>query len=167
VGFLRIEKGDNLLDNTIIHPESYPIVEELLRLNGSKLQDIIGENNIHSNTIVTLKEKYSRFFVDFIVKEMQRPTVDPREPLEQINYNGVDTIEELKEGMRLKGIINNVTNFGAFVNIGIKESGLVHVSELSNTFVSSVKDFVRLNQQVNVKVISVDLIRKQVQLTMK
>jgi uncharacterized protein len=166
-GFLRIEKGINPLDNTIIHPETYKIVSELLKLNKSKIDEVIGKQSINDETILSLKEKYDFYTVDFIVKELQKPTIDPREPLAETSYNSIDNIEDLQAGMQLTGTINNITNFGAFVNIGIKESGLVHISEISNTFVSNIQDVVRLNQQVDVKVISVDLSRKRVQLSMK
>ena len=166
-GFLRIEKGVNPLDNTIVHPESYKIVSELLKLNNSKIEAIIGKESIRTETIQALKEKYDKYTIDFIVKELQKPTIDPREPLEETAYNSIDSIEDLQAGMKLTGTINNITNFGAFVNIGIKESGLVHISEISNTFVSNIQDVVKLNQQVDVKVLSVDLSRKRVQLSMK
>ena len=166
-GFLRIEKGTNPLDNTIIHPETYQLVSELLKLNNSKIEEVIGKQSIHKETIQSLKEKYDGFTIDFIVKELQKPTIDPREPKEETEYNNIDSIEDLQAGMQLNGTINNITNFGAFVDIGIKESGLVHISEISNTFVSNIQDVVKLNQQVDVKVISVDLSRKRVQLSMK
>ena len=166
-GFLRIEEGINPLDNTIIHPETYKLVSELLKLNQSKIEEVLGKQSINEETIKSLKEKYDGYTVDFIVKEIQKPTIDPREPLEEAAYNSIDSIEDLQEGMQLTGTINNITNFGAFVNIGIKESGLVHISEVSNTFVSNIQDVVKLNQQVDVKVISVDLSRKRVQLSMK
>tara|TARA_B100000809_G_scaffold264708_1_gene321274 strand:+ start:2482 stop:4590 length:2109 start_codon:yes stop_codon:yes gene_type:complete len=166
-GFLRIEEGINPLDNTIIHPETYKLVSELLKLNQSKIEEVLGKQSINEETIKSLKEKYDGYTVDFIVKEIQKPTIDPRVPLEEAAYNSIDSIEDLQEGMQLTGTINNITNFGAFVNIGIKESGLVHISEVSNTFVSNIQDVVKLNQQVDVKVISVDLSRKRVQLSMK
>jgi uncharacterized protein len=166
-GFLRIEEGINPLDNTIIHPETYKVVSELLKLNKSKIDEVLGKQSINDETIQSLKEKYDGYTVDFIVKELQKPTLDPREPLEEAAYNRIDSIEDLHEGMQLTGTINNITNFGAFVNIGIKESGLVHISEVSNTFVSNIQEVVKLNQQVNVKVISVDIARKRVQLSMK
>lgn len=166
-GFLRIEKGSNPLDNTIIHPETYKLVAELLKLNNSKINDVLGKQVISDETVKRLKEKYDNYTVDFIVKELQKPTIDPREALEEVTFNSVDSIADLVEGMELTGTINNITNFGAFVNIGIKESGLVHISEISNTFVSNIQEVVKLNQQVNVRVISVDLARKRVQLSMK
>jgi len=166
-GFLRIEKGKNPLDNTIIHPETYKLVAELLKLNNSKINDVIGKQLISDATINALKEKYDGYTIDFIVNELQKPTIDPREPLEEATYNSIDSIEGLQVGMQLTGTINNITNFGAFVNIGIKESGLVHISEISNTFVSNIQKVVKLNQQVDVTVLSVDLARKRVQLSMK
>ncbi len=165
-GFLRIEKGVNPLDNTIIHPETYQLVAELLKINQSKIEEVIGKKAITETTIKVLKEKYDGYTIDFIVKELQKSTTDPREPLEESTYNSIDGIEDLQVGMQLTGTINNITNFGAFVNIGIKESGLVHISEISNTFVTNIQEVVRLNQQVNVKVISLDVSRKRVQLSM-
>ncbi len=166
-GFLRIEKGANPLDNTIIHPESYKLVSELLKINGLKAGNTISETEISRESIAALKEKYDNYAIDFIVKELQKPTIDPREPLAEMAFNSVDSIADLHEGMQLTGTINNITNFGAFVNIGIKESGLVHISEISNTFVANIQEVVKLNQQVNVRVLSVDLARKRVQLSMK
>ena len=166
-GFLRIEKGSNPLDNTIIHPETYKIVKELLQLNNANIKQVVGTPFIGKETVAVLKEKYDAYTIDFIVKEIQKPTIDPRKPLEETAYNSIDSIEDLQEGMKLTGTINNITNFGAFVNIGIKESGLVHISEISNSFVSNIQDVVQLNEQVDVKVLSVDLARKRVQLSMK
>ena len=166
-GFLRIEKGSNPLDNTIIHPETYKLVGELLKLNNSKINDVLGKQVINEQAVKLLKEKYDNYTIDFIVKELQKPTIDPREALEEVSFNSVDSIADLREGMELTGTINNITNFGAFVNIGIKESGLVHISEISNTFVTNIQEVVKLNQQVNVRVLSVDLARKRVQLSMK
>jgi uncharacterized protein len=166
-GFLRIENGDNPLDNTIIHPETYGIVDELAKLNQTKAANLIGQQNISKESLEALKSKYDAFTLSFILKELQKPTIDPREALEEAVYNDINTIEDLQEGMVLSGTINNITNFGAFVNIGIKESGLVHVSQVSNTFVTNIQDVIKLNQQVDVKVISVDLVRKRIQLSMK
>ena len=166
-GFLRIEKGKNPLDNTIIHPETYRLVSELLQLNKSKIEDVFGKQSIDEQTIKTLKEKYDSYTINFVVTELQKPTIDPRKALEEVTFNIVDSIADLSEGMELTGTINNITNFGAFVNIGIKESGLVHISEISNSFVTNIQEIVKLNQQVNVRVLSVDLARKRVQLTMK
>mgnify|MGYP003635594448 CR=1 FL=1 len=166
-GFLRIENGKNPLDNTIIHPESYGIVKELAQLNQVKESALFNESVINDASVKSLKLKYNPLTVDFIVTELKRPTRDPRKALKEMETNNIASIDELYEGMQLKGTINNITNFGAFVNIGIKESGLVHISEISNTFVTNIHEVVKLNQQVEVRVLSVDLARKRVQLTMK
>ena len=166
-GFLRIENGKNPLDNTIIHPETYKIVAELAKLNKLKTDAITENSTITKESIDALKQSHSPFTVDFIVKELQKPTRDPRQAIKEAVTNKISGIEELYDGMLLAGTVNNITNFGAFVNIGIKESGLVHISEVSNTFVSNIHDVVKLNQQVDVKVLSVDIARKRVQLTMK
>ena len=166
-GFLRIEKGENPVENTIIHPESYGIVKELAKLNKLKVSNLFTSSDIKKETISILKLTYSPLLIDFIISELQKSTRDPRKPLQEMETNNIGSIEELYEGMSLTGSINNITNFGAFVNIGIKESGLVHISEISNTFVSNIHDVVKLNQNVEVKVVSVDLARKRIQLSMK
>lgn len=167
-GFLRIENGKNPLDNTIIHPESYAIVSEMAKEDKCTVADLLAQRVFLSeNTIHRAKEKYSALSIDFIVKELQKPTRDPRSLLTKSEGNAISSIEELREGMILNGSINNITNFGAFVNIGIKESGLVHVSEIANTYVADIQTAVSLNQQVKVKVISVDIERKRVALSMK
>ncbi|MFT6323326.1 MAG: hypothetical protein ACJAWO_000878 [Halieaceae bacterium] len=166
-GFLRIEKGENPLDNTIIHPESYAAVGELAKEAGVKLVDIINNPELKEPNVAGLRQKYGAFTIDFIIKELQRPTTDPREPLQEMATNKIRSIEELFVGMKLTGTINNITNFGAFVNIGIKESGLVHISQLSNTFVANIHEVVQLSQTVNVSVLSVDFERKRIQLSMK
>jgi uncharacterized protein len=164
-GFLRIENGKNTLDNTILHPETYVIVKDLLSENNISLE-ALEIKKCSPNSIENIKKKYGVLTVEFILNELDRPTRDPREPLQEMITNQISGIEDLFEGMLLNGTINNITNFGAFVNIGIKESGLVHVSQISNSFVSNIHDFVQLNQQVEVKVLSLDLARKRIQLTM-
>jgi uncharacterized protein len=167
-GFLRIENGKNPLDNTIIHPESYSIAQELAKDNNCSINDLLEHRvTLSENLIQVAKEKYNAMRIDFIVKELQKPTRDPRSLLTENEGNEVRSIEELEVGMVLNGSINNITNFGAFVNIGIKESGLVHVSEISNTFVQDIQEVLSLNQQVKVKVITVDIERKRVALSMK
>lgn len=165
-GFLRIENGDNPLDNTIIHPESYAIVEALLRKQGKNLKSLEAFS-VKDLDLSEFKTKYDPYTVDFIVTELQKPTRDPRTPLEETAGNDIETINDLKVGMKLNGTVNNITNFGAFVDIGIKESGLVHISEVSNTFVKDIHSVVALNQQVEVTVLEVDLGRKRVALSMK
>ncbi|MGB0806622.1 MAG: Tex family protein [Salibacteraceae bacterium] len=166
-GFLRIEESNQPLDNTIIHPESYGVVKEIAQNEGVSVNELLLKKQINSSSLKPLEAKYGKLTIDFIANEIVRPTIDPREPLKEMQTNNVSSIEELIPGMKLTGTVNNITNFGAFVNIGLKESGLVHISHLSNTFVSDIHAVVQLNQQVDVTVLSVDLNRKRIQLSMK
>ncbi|WP_417886892.1 Tex family protein [Zunongwangia sp.] len=168
-GFLRIKNAKNPLDNSAVHPESYSIVKAMARDlsveiseligNTKKLQAIPLENYVTEKTgIPTLKD---------IISELEKPGLDPREKISMFSFDeNITTITDLKPGMRLPGLVNNITNFGCFVDIGIKESGLVHISKLSNSYVSDVSSVVKLNQEVEVMVLSVDLDRKRVQLSM-
>lgn len=166
-GFLRIEKGIQPLDNTIIHPESYSLVNEIAAFEGVSVEELIQNRKVNRDKVKPLAEQYGKLTIDFIVNELERPTIDPREPLKEVKRNSISSIEELYSGLKLTGTINNITNFGAFVNIGIKESGLVHISHLSDSYVSDIHSVVKLNQQVEVTVLSVDLDRKRIQLSMK
>lgn len=167
-GFLRIENGKNPLDNTIIHPESYALVKEIAKLHNTTVDAILGkEINLDESKLESLKDSYDSYTLEFVLNELSKPTRDPRKPLKEVEYNDINSMEELIPGMVLNGTVNNITNFGAFVDIGLKESGLVHISELADEFVSDVQAFVKLNQQVKVKVKSVDLERKRIALSMK
>jgi len=167
-GFLRINKGTNPLDNTIIHPETYAIVYELVKNNNTKVEEILNnKETINQEIINSLKAKYNNHTIQFIVNELQKPTRDPREFIQEPEYNNIDTIDDLHVGMQLNGKINNITNFGAFVDLGIKESGLVHISEISNIFITDIQDVIKLNQQVQVKILEVDIHRKRIQLSIK
>jgi len=167
-GFLRIENGDNPLDNTIIHPESYALAKEIADLHNVKLNSILNkEIELNEEKLNGLNSKYDEYTIDFVLTELQKPTRDPRKELKEAKRNDLSSIKDLIPGMKLNGIINNITNFGAFVDIGIKESGLVHLSELADEYVSNVQDYVSLNERVNVTVKSVDLDRKRIQLSMK
>ncbi len=167
-GFLRIETGDNPLDNTIIHPETYPIVKEIANASKVKIEELLVQKaKIDNEAIKELKDRYDHFTLSFILSELQKPTRDPREALKMPEYNDISSIENLYPQMILSGKINNITKFGAFVDIGIKESGLVHISQISNTFIKDIQSVVRLGQQVKVKVLEVDIARKRIQLSMK
>lgn len=158
-GFLRIENGSNPLDNTIIHPESYKLAKTLKSQLSSGI-DKIEILKIH-------QKEFGKATLELVLKELERPTRDPREPLKAAERNSISSISELHTGMVLNGTINNITKFGAFVNIGVKESGLVHVSEISNTFITDIHQHLELGQRVKVKVLEVDLNRKRIQLTIK
>ncbi len=168
-GFLRIKNGDNPLDDSAVHPESYPVVEQMAKSLGVSVKDLIGNKKllqsidlqrfISSNTgLPTLR---------YIVKELEKPGLDIRQKARVFSFSpDLKTIDDVKEGAVYPGIVNNITNFGCFVNIGIKESGLVHISNMSDSYVSNPADVVQLNQQVQVKVISVDVGRKRIGLSL-
>lgn len=169
-GFLRIKNGNNPLDDSAVHPEQYSLVKQMAKDSGCKLSDLIG------NTTVLKQLKLQQYVTDSyglptlqdIVKELEKPGLDPREKAKAFSFNEhIKTIEDIRIGMILPGIINNITNFGCFVAIGVKESGLVHVSNLSNTFVKDINEHVSLHQHVQVKVLEVDIQRKRIQLSMK
>ena len=167
--FIRIKDGKNPLDNSAVHPEAYAIVEKMAKdlgikthelvANKEKISQISPENYITSEIgILTLKD---------ILKELEKPGLDPRKAAKVFEFDpNVRTIKDLKTGMILPGIVNNITAFGCFVDIGTKESGLVHISQLKAGFVSDVNEIVKLHQHVQVKVVEVDEARKRIQLTM-
>jgi len=169
VAFLRIKDAKNPLDNSSVHPESYSIVNKMAKDTKTALNAFIGNKTLLDSLnledyctdtigIPTLKD---------ILSELEKPGLDPRKKVKTFEFNAsIKTITDLKTGQILPGIVNNVTNFGCFVNIGIKESGLVHISKLSKGYVANVSDIVHLNQQVQVRVEEVNLIRKRIQLAM-
>ncbi|MCG8761603.1 RNA-binding transcriptional accessory protein [Tenacibaculum finnmarkense] len=168
-GFLRIKNGDNPLDNSAVHPERYALVKQMAKDSGNKIIDLIGNNSVLKQLKLQqyITDSYGLPTLQDIVKELEKPGLDPREKAKEFSFNEhVKKIDDLKTGMILPGIINNITNFGCFVDIGVKESGLVHVSNLSNTFVKDINEHVTLNQHVQVKVLEVDITRKRIQLSM-
>ncbi|MBE7686138.1 S1 RNA-binding domain-containing protein [Tenacibaculum piscium] len=168
-GFLRIKNGSNPLDDSAVHPERYALVKQMAKDSGNKIIDLIGNNSVLKQLKLQqyITDSYGLPTLQDIVKELEKPGLDPREKAKEFSFNEhVKTIDDLKTAMILPGIINNITNFGCFVDIGIKESGLVHVSNLSNTFVKDINEHVTLNQHVQVKVLEVDVTRKRIQLSM-
>jgi len=169
-GFLRIPQAKNPLDNSAVHPESYPIVEQMAKDLNCTVADLIKDKELRSK--IDLK-KYVTETVGLptltdILQELDKPGRDPRQKIQIFEFDkNVRTLDDLQEGMELPGIVTNITNFGCFVDIGIKENGLVHVSQLADRFVSNPADVVRIHQHVRVKVMSIDHERKRIQLTMK
>lgn len=168
-GFLRIRKAKNLLDNSAVHPESYFIVEKMAKNNNLKPEELIGNLKV----LEELKpEDYISGEIGLptlrdILKELKKPGADPRKKKKPFSFEAtVKSISDLKPGMKLPGIVNNITNFGCFVDIGIKESGLIHISKLANQFVSDVNTVVKLNQELEVTVLTVDEAQKRVQLSL-
>lgn len=169
-GFLRIPQAKNPLDNSAVHPESYPIVEQMAKDLNCTVADLIKDKELRSK--IDLK-KYVTDTIGLptltdILQELDKPGRDPRQKIQVFEFDkNVRTLDDLQEGMELPGIVTNITNFGCFVDIGIKENGLVHVSQLADRFVNNPADVVRIHQHVRVKVMSIDHERKRIQLTMK
>lgn len=166
-GFLRIKEGKNALDDSAVHPESYGIVQQMAKDAKISVSGLIGNKtalqkidlNIYRTETVGLPT------LQDIIEELEKPGLDRREKAKVFTFDqNIHSISDVREGQLLPGIVNNITNFGCFVDIGIKESGLIHVSNLSNTFVKDVNEHVHLHQQIIVKVMSVDIPRKRIQL---
>ncbi len=166
-GFLRIKNGVNPLDDSAVHPESYTIVEKIVRDTGRNLSDLIGNKKVLEELPLKnyVTETIGLPTLKDIINELEKPGLDIREPAKAFTFNqNIRKIEDLEIGQLLPGIVNNVTNFGAFVDIGIKESGLIHISNLADGFVKDVNAHVSLQEQVVVKVLDVDIPRKRIQL---
>ncbi len=169
-GFLRIPGGENPLDQSAVHPEAYPVVERILQRTGRDVKALLGDRT-------TLRALNPKDFIDDtfgvptvtdILAELEKPGRDPRPEFKTATFQeGVETLADLKEGMQLEGVVSNVTAFGAFVDIGVHQDGLVHISQLSDKFVADPREVVKAGQVVKVKVLSVDLARQRVALTMK
>lgn len=169
-GFLRIPDAENPLDNSAVHPESYAIVEQMAEDLQCTVKELIRNKpligTIDINRYKT--EKVGEETLTDILQELEKPGRDPRTKVQVLEFDpNIRTINDLKEGMILSGIVTNITNFGCFVDVGIKENGLVHISELADRFVSNPTDVVSLHQHVKVRVLSIDLERKRIQLSMK
>lgn len=169
-GFLRISSGRNPLDNSAVHPESYPIVERMAKDLGCSVNELISNKELKKGLEL---HKYVTPTIGMptlndIIAELDKPGRDPREAIKVFEFDpNVRTIDDLREGMTLPGIVNNITNFGCFVDLGIKENGLVHLSEMADRFVSSATDVVSLHQHIQVRVLSIDKARKRIQLSLK
>lgn len=169
-GFLRIPQADNPLDNSAVHPESYAIVEKMAKDLKCSVADLIKNKELRSQIDIKnyVTDTVGLPTLTDILQELDKPGRDPRQKIQVFEFDkNVQTIDDLREGMELPGIINNITNFGCFVDIGIKESGLVHISQLADKFVSDPTTVVSMHQHVRVRVLSIDHERKRIQLTMK
>jgi uncharacterized protein len=166
-GFLRIKNGENPLDDSSVHPESYAVVSKMAKDEKVKVSELIGNKALLQkiNLEKYISEKIGLPTLKDIIKELEKPGLDIREEAKVFTFNqNIKNITDLREGQLLPGIVNNITNFGCFVDIGIKESGLIHVSNLSDSFVKDVNEHVHLHQQIVVKVLDVDVERKRIQL---
>ena len=169
-GFLRIPHAANPLDNSAVHPESYPIVEKMAKDLKCSVNDLIQDKELRNKIQIAdyVTETTGLPTLTDIMQELDKPGRDPRQQIEVFSFDpDVHSIDDLHEGMELPGIVTNITNFGCFVDIGIKENGLVHVSQLADKFVSDPATVVSIHQHVRVKVIGIDHERRRIQLTMK
>ena len=169
-GFLRIRGGDNPLDMTGVHPETYPVVEAIMAKVAQPVENVMGRADMLKTLRPELfaNEKFGVITVKDILVELEKPGRDPRPDFKVARFNdGVDDIRDLKEGMILEGTVSNVAAFGAFVDLGVHQDGLVHVSQLSNKFITDAREVVKTGDIVKVKVTEVDVARKRIGLTMK
>lgn len=169
-GFLRIQGGDNLLDASAVHPESYPVVTSMAADMGCSVSDLMRDAALREKIDIVgyVTDKTGMPTLKDILDELARPGRDPREKFESFSFaDGIEKMEDLTTGMKLPGIVTNVAAFGAFVDIGVHQDGLVHISELSDHFVKDPHQVVKVQQKVNVTVVSVDLERKRISLSMK
>jgi len=169
-GFLRIRGGDNPLDASAVHPESYPVVEKMARDLGCLLEDLLAKQELRKNIRPEqyVGEGVGLPTVNDILSEMDKPGRDPRQGFTAFSFaEDVHGIEDLKVGMKLPGVVTNVTNFGAFVDVGVHNDGLVHISQLGDHFVKDPRQVVKVHQTVTVTVIGLDLGRGRVSLSMK
>ncbi len=169
-GFLRIRGGDNPLDMTGVHPETYPVVEQIIVKLGKPVQEVMGRPELVKPLKPELfaNEKFGAITVKDILTELEKPGRDPRPDFKVARFNeGVEDIADLKEGMVLEGTVSNVAQFGAFVDLGVHQDGLVHVSQLAHKFVNDAREVVKTGDIVKVKVLEVDPVRKRISLTMK
>ncbi len=169
-GFLRILNGDNPLDASAVHPEAYPVVENIIKNTGKNIRDLIGQPAFLRglNAANFTDEHFGLPTVTDILQELEKPGRDPRPEFKNVEFKaGVEKITDLEVGMRLQGVVTNVANFGAFVDIGVHQDGLVHISQLADTFIKDPRDVVKTGDVVTVTVTEIDAPRKRIALTMK
>jgi uncharacterized protein len=168
-GFLRIPGAKNILDNSAVHPESYSIVEKMAQDLNCTIEQLIKDESLRKQIDPKryISEKAGLPTIQDILKELAKPGRDPRSQIETFSFADVRKPEDLYEGMELPGIVTNITNFGCFVDIGVKQDGMVHISQMANKFIKDPNEVVKLNQKVRVKVVEVDMQRKRIALTMK
>jgi protein Tex len=168
-GFLRIRNAENPLDNSGIHPESYNIVEKMAKDIGVDIKQLVASEN--NRKLIEIKKyvtpKVGLPTLNDILKEIAKPGRDPRETIETFEFGNVTTLDDLKEGMVLPGIVTNITAFGCFVDLGVHQDGLIHISQLTNKFIKDPNEVVKVHQKVKVRVIEVDKARKRIALSMK
>jgi uncharacterized protein len=168
-GFLRIPEAENPLDNSAVHPESYKVVEQMAKDMKVDVKELIKNKELRLSVDLQkyVTENIGLLTLNDIIQELEKPGRDPRNSIKIFEFDSsIKTIQNLRVGMQLPGIVTNITNFGAFVDVGIKENGLVHISQLSGKYVSNPAEVVSVHQHVKVQVLEVDTLRKRVQLKM-
>ncbi len=169
-GFLRIRDGENPLDRSAVHPESYHIVDAMAKDRKCSVLDLMLDENLRGKIDLTkyVKDTVGLPTLNDIMKELAKPGRDPREKFETVSFTkGIEKIEDVTPGMKLPGVVTNITAFGAFVDIGVHQDGLIHISQLSDRFVKNPNDVVKVHQKVNVTVLEVDLKRRRISLSLK
>jgi uncharacterized protein len=169
-GFLRIRGGESPLDPSAVHPESYPVVEAMARDLGCRVKDLLDDETLRKKIDLPayVTENVGMPTLTDIMEELAKPGRDPRKEFEILSFTeGVNAIEDLKPFMKLPGVVTNVTAFGAFVDMGVHQDGLVHISQLADHFVKDPNQVVKVNQRVMVTVLDVDLERNRISLSMK
>jgi len=169
-GFLRVMNGDNPLDASAVHPEAYPVVEAIIGSTGKSIRDLLGQSQFLRglNPANFTDEHFGLPTVTDILQELEKPGRDPRPEFKSVEFKaGIEKITDLQPGMSLEGVVTNVANFGAFVDIGVHQDGLVHISHLSDTFIKDPREAVKTGDMVKVKVLEVDVERKRISLSMK
>jgi protein Tex len=168
-GFLRINDGENALDKSSVHPEAYAVVEQMATDLNLKVEELIGSETIIKQIVPKkyVNEQIGELTINDILKELLKPGLDPRSEIQSFEYANIFSIEEVTPGMVVPGIVTNLTRFGAFVDIGVKQDGLVHVSEISHEYITDPAEKLKLNDKVQVKVVEVDIVRKRIALSIK
>jgi protein Tex len=169
-GFLRVMNGDNPLDASAVHPEAYPVVEAIIAKTNKSIRDLIGQSQFLRtlNPVQFTNEQFGLPTVTDILQELEKPGRDPRPEFKSVEFQaGIEKISDLKVGMKLAGVVTNVANFGAFVDIGVHQDGLVHISHLADSFVKDPRDAVKTGDMVKVTVLEIDVERKRIALSMK
>jgi uncharacterized protein len=158
-----VRNGENPLDNSAVHPESYKVVNSIAKKAGLKLTELIGNETTLKTVNKTEFPEIDSYTFDDIIRELKKPGRDPRKQAKVLEFDSrIRTMDDLRVGMSLTGIVTNVTNFGAFVNIGIKENGLIHKSNLADVYVEDPSQFISLHEHVDVQVVEIDIPRKRV-----
>lgn len=168
-GFLRIKEGENILDNSAVHPEAYSLVESIAKDLCIAVNEIVGKEELLKKVDAKkyATEQVGELTIKDILNELKKPGLDPRKEAQAFEFANIFSIDDVRTGMEVPGVVTNITRFGAFIDIGVKQDGLVHVSEIAHQYITDPSEVLKLNQQVNVKVLEVDAARKRIALSIK